>query len=351
MRKLAPKLILQGDTRKARAWIPWAQKALDRLKNIGKITDRVMRPIAGVAVHVKSVAGIDTIRIAVDLGGKCEVQLAATQTGPLTVEFTAKFLKKGTVAETEAREYFFDFGDEITTLKSSLTPGAVTVSHEYLSAGNYSVSVKSWSRKKDVTSEILDGKLVLGSIQSSVVESKDLSSPINPYSAAWSAFLALPWGVVADADVSDFIVSGHDNFAILEFGIQGFRTTFTTDLTGKGSVFGIAIHSAAGTQKPPTTSTIASVWHNGVLQKTMPPAAVWPTYGVTYLHDIGVVDKDSISEVLFTDSSGHLVQPFPAPIDSTINENLGWATSQGNLFVDYYPYHCKAEKTVSVAVT
>jgi hypothetical protein len=67
MRTTAPKLILQGNTILAKKWIPWAIKALDRIKNltVTGIANKVFRPVTGVAVHVRSVNNIDWIRIAV----------------------------------------------------------------------------------------------------------------------------------------------------------------------------------------------------------------------------------------------------------------------------------------------
>ncbi len=68
MRTKAPRLILQGDTRRAKPWIPWAKKQLERLKNVlGDIPinrqNWVVGGDRGVFVHVHSVIGIDTIRI------------------------------------------------------------------------------------------------------------------------------------------------------------------------------------------------------------------------------------------------------------------------------------------------
>jgi hypothetical protein len=65
MRNRAPLLDLRGNTFAAKRWIPWAQRQLDRLKLLvgGNPVNRVLRPVIGTAVYVRSVEGHDFIRI------------------------------------------------------------------------------------------------------------------------------------------------------------------------------------------------------------------------------------------------------------------------------------------------
>jgi hypothetical protein len=75
MRSTYPHLHLQGNTQKAKLWISWATKALNRIKNLTEegIANKVLRPMAGVAIHVRSVNNIDYIRIAVaQIVGGCK---------------------------------------------------------------------------------------------------------------------------------------------------------------------------------------------------------------------------------------------------------------------------------------
>jgi hypothetical protein len=65
MRKLAPLLDLQGNIQKAKRWIPWAQKHIERLKrlNVAGLVNQTLKPINGCTVSLRSVEGSDYIRI------------------------------------------------------------------------------------------------------------------------------------------------------------------------------------------------------------------------------------------------------------------------------------------------
>lgn len=143
MRTKAPKLILQGDTRRAKPWIPWAEKWLKRLKNaLGDIPINQCNWVVGgdraVFVHVRSVVGIDRIRIFVkqpkEEGCLDSAAFTFTTTG-LTVFLTPDpiLCRAGT---------FWDFGDN--QYKRG-TLGQGTISHTYERAGTYSVKLISYT--------------------------------------------------------------------------------------------------------------------------------------------------------------------------------------------------------------
>ncbi len=133
MRKTAPKLILQGDKAKAIKWIPWATKALGRIKNltVTGVANKVLRPVTGVAVHVWSVNDIDRIRIVVSqLKKECDVSFTSEVTG-LAVDFTSTLIGS-------ANRTFWNFGD-------GQYSGALNPSHTYENAGDYTVTIKGYA--------------------------------------------------------------------------------------------------------------------------------------------------------------------------------------------------------------
>ncbi len=94
MRTRSPQYDLRGDTRKAKKWIPWAQQQLRRLKNLNaeNPVNKVLRPVHGVAVYLKSVNAFDYIRIAVTLiVSKCNLTLTMTALGGKQVNFSYKY--------------------------------------------------------------------------------------------------------------------------------------------------------------------------------------------------------------------------------------------------------------------
>ncbi len=133
MRRTAPKLILQGNQKEAKKWIPWATKELERIKNltITGVANKVLRPITGVAVHVWSVNNIDRIRIAVaQISKECDVSFTSEVTG-LTVDFTSTL--KGS-----ANRAWWNFGD-------GQFSGLTNPSHTYENAGDYTVTCKGYA--------------------------------------------------------------------------------------------------------------------------------------------------------------------------------------------------------------
>ncbi len=160
MRRTAPKLILQGDKAKAIKWIPWATKALERIKNLTfeGVANKILRPVAGVAVHVWSANDIDRIRIVVAQAKGCEFDFTATQdliSPPYRVEFDPEF-KEGTT-DLGGRAFWL-FGDNPDT--SIIINNNYT--HEYASAGDYTVIGRAWRSTSTLTtwSEVVTASLI-----------------------------------------------------------------------------------------------------------------------------------------------------------------------------------------------
>jgi hypothetical protein len=142
MRSKAPNLILQGDTRRAKPWIPWAEKWLKRLKNtLGDVpinqSNWVVGGKRGVFIQVQSVVDIDRISIFARQpveGCLDSAQFTVTTSG-LDVFLTPN--------ENLCRQHiFWDFGDGRYE-KGLLSHG--TKSHTYERAGTYNVKLTSYT--------------------------------------------------------------------------------------------------------------------------------------------------------------------------------------------------------------
>lgn len=145
MRKLAPYLDLRGDIRRAKAWIPWAQKQLKRLKDLNatNVVNQVFRPIRGCAVYVRSVNDFDFIRIIVLLAkGECNLTATYTPTGSNQVDVLyeyvtddgtsnwACYVDTGGINLPGNNRYFsnsFNPAGIINTTKTFLAPGDYTL--------------------------------------------------------------------------------------------------------------------------------------------------------------------------------------------------------------------------------
>ncbi len=152
MRRIAPELFLQGDQRKAKKWIPWATKALARIKNLtfAGVANNILRPVAGVAIHVRSVNNIDFIRIVV-AQEKPGCHNTITQ---VPVAFPSPF-EIGLVNDhyingkrlTEPTDYFmhgfYNFGDGQAVFQGGVEGQK---NHTYPSAGDYDVTL--WSIRR-----------------------------------------------------------------------------------------------------------------------------------------------------------------------------------------------------------
>ncbi len=176
MRKLAPKLDLRGDTRKAKAWIPWAQRQLDRLKLllVGQPINRVLRPISGVAVYVRSVHDIDFIRIAVALKKEeeaCQADFTFNISGN-DVDFTSEL--SGLADKT-----FWEFGDGEFEI-SSLNP-----SHTYPAPGSYTARLMGYNL--DTTAPVSDKTITFTS------ETRGDGASAVSHADSYSLWSALPW--------------------------------------------------------------------------------------------------------------------------------------------------------------
>lgn len=144
MRNRTPKLILQGNQRQAKKWIPWATKALDRIKNltVEGLADKVLRPVTGVAVHVRSVNDIDFIRIAVALKGKCDLTGTLTPLGGKSVNFLYNYRFDDNSA---SQALWIDTGGlflsgNLRYSPHSVNNGIVNTNKLFLNTGDYTIS-------------------------------------------------------------------------------------------------------------------------------------------------------------------------------------------------------------------
>jgi hypothetical protein len=145
MRKLAPLLDLEGNVRKAKRWIPWAQQQMKRLKglNVDELVNQTLRPINGCIVTLKSVLGNDYIRINVlqEEPDECEYDWDYVVAGD-TVTFDHN---SNECPGFGFDRFFWDFGDGQFSELGDTT-------HEYGDfyetdpAGNYEVTLYSFTR-------------------------------------------------------------------------------------------------------------------------------------------------------------------------------------------------------------
>jgi hypothetical protein len=155
MRKTAPKLILQGNQRLAKKWIPWATKALDRIKNLTGtgVVNKVLRPVTGVTVHVWSVNGIDRIRIAVTQKKGCKVVVTPTLLGGLDVEFSIAYTTEESdtagwdfITRLDAGGRFLSGNNRYGVVTHALgTPATLTKT--FAASGTYNVSFPTIIRR------------------------------------------------------------------------------------------------------------------------------------------------------------------------------------------------------------
>ena len=161
MRSTTPKLVLQGDVRKAKKWIPWATKALDRMKNltVTGIANKVLRPVTGVAVHVWSINNIDRIRIVVAQAVGCRNSFDIVPV-IYALPYEIGFFRHHWVGSKEYTGFdlripgFWLFGDG-----RAVVAGAIgsQKDHTYPSAGDYDVTLYSFF--KDFSEDLVHGVL------------------------------------------------------------------------------------------------------------------------------------------------------------------------------------------------
>jgi hypothetical protein len=155
-------IIIQGDDkRKAKTWLQFAKNKLRQIKSFTPamvVINRVFRPVSDVLVHVKSINGLDTIRIKTE-GGKymCDFPIVDKyliphsdfqlrcpvipgSDSPLNIGFLSKSNDISIGGDWDS--YVWDFGD------GNFDSGA-SVFHEYDKPGEYTVSL---TVSKDVTS-------------------------------------------------------------------------------------------------------------------------------------------------------------------------------------------------------
>ncbi len=333
MRKIAPKLILQGNQREAKKWISWATKELERVKNltVEGIANKVLRPITGVAVHVWSVNNIDRIRIAVSQKLKeCDVAFTTAIAG-LQATFTS------TLTEP-ANRIFWNFGDgEYST---SINPV-----HTYEAPGDYTVTCKGYAL----------GTFLIGNpgspfLVASTESRTGLSGSSN--AAAYSGFIADSWGA---SGVRRNEYSVNNNGTIWRYWGRRMNTTIPfQDFIGE-FIPGQAIIYLTG--------TFLSYWRFGT-EADYP--VVEEVSGATGLglsmRDSSIIPQDNIAAEI--DSNVSLIETVIRPKDNEdyailpdppVAANEGWrgftnATDQiGRLNV--HPYTCLSTKQALITVT
>jgi PKD repeat protein len=147
-----PKIIIQGDDQhKATKWIPWAIKKLSILKSLPGlgIVNNSFRPSPDVDVRVKSVNGLDTIRIKTS-GGEysCEFPSVAACTPCSDFQLrcpspAGNHNEIGFTMRTDTGywdNFHWDFGDGEVFDGGDFT-GGWSLEHEYDKPGKYTVSV------------------------------------------------------------------------------------------------------------------------------------------------------------------------------------------------------------------
>lgn len=158
-------LIIQGsDKRKAKGWIQFAKSKLQLIKSFtppNMPISRNYRPVPDVSIHIKSVNGIDTIKIDT-VGGKYMCDFEEIERWPIPhsdFEITCpnnphgrdEFLNIGFASKTQSGSdwdtYEWDFGD-------GETDEGGAVSHDYAEPGEYTVTL---TVKKEVIISLITG--------------------------------------------------------------------------------------------------------------------------------------------------------------------------------------------------
>ncbi len=249
MRKTTPKLVLQGNTILAKKWIPWATKALDRIKNLTGVVNQILRPVTGVAVHVRSVNNIDFIRIAVALAEKCKMNFTAVQqagSSPWPVLFTPAYTTED--GQTSSRA-FWDFGDGNDDSIIVSSPQL----HQYDNTGIYSVFARGWTSKFTITghsavhtpglttittdmggnTKVILFARALGTTSSSLIDLYANNVFIHTWTGVSGGYVLIGLSVPADPMVVEFrITSGAEYpFLIPQVFYQAYSCTATKTKT------------------------------------------------------------------------------------------------------------------------
>ncbi len=150
MRKRAPQYDLRGDTRKAKKWIPWAQQQIKRLKNLnaGNTVNKVLRPVFGVAVYLRSIGDFDYIRIAVALAkGACNLTGTLTPLGSKQVNFLYNYeFDDGSTSQNTVMDSggLFLTGNNRYS-EDSVNDGEVDYNKLFNNTGDYTISTYAMS--------------------------------------------------------------------------------------------------------------------------------------------------------------------------------------------------------------
>lgn len=226
MRNRTPKLIFQGNQREAKKWIPWAMKALTRIKNltVTGIANKVLRPVTGVAVHVWSVNDIDRIRIAVALKGGCKFPIIDPATTIVSefqlecpepdeskrrIHFEALF---GVESPVVGRTNKWDFDDPSGGINPSNTDTTVRA---YGSGTTFSPTLTVGDGFVPATSLVIEGKTGTGA-----------SNAI-----AYADWVSKPW-TTAGFGAAGLLWRHEDTGSFPRKKYTGTRITVTYDITG-----------------------------------------------------------------------------------------------------------------------
>lgn len=338
MRNRTPKLILQGNQRKAKKWIPWAMKALTRIKNltVEGTANKVLRPVTGVAVHVRSVNDIDRIRIAVAQGG-CEISFTHEAAG-LVVQFTSK-LKRG------ANEIFWDFGDggyKHTTEESSTTNPV----HIYENPGTYIVKATGIEFDEELS---VSEPSVLLIVSHEIKEGGTTSS----HAAAYALFNSASWMPESSPGNTDYVSS----YASGLWRTIAERTTVNIPLQDISSYSSVinkrsliwlrGLHRTWRELFGVPIST-APVWEK--LSGSDLSLPIRKDNNVDFLQITPIDNSLPMVETIvrLIDANGYPILPNPFP-----GAQVGWTVDQIGSFANIIvrPYKCISSKTKTITVT
>jgi hypothetical protein len=330
---------LRGDTRKAKAWIPWAAKQLDRLKHLmaGQPVSTVLRPVNGTAVYVRSVNDIDFIRIVVakllEAEDPCTADFTTIISG-LNASFTSTL---GGLANAT----FWDFGDG----QFESTVWDANPSHTYSEAGTYNVTLRGYQWKSGAPSP---------SPLTGTFERRDDAASAVSHADSYSKWINLNW--IVGGDRSQFLATGGGGVwrtfggkMIVTFPLQDIASH--PDVIAKTSIIYVTgrwlTYIVIGNSLTPIIKKISGsdLGLNVRLASTMANDNV-----------AGIIPSSTPmieSSIQFIDASD--VEPWTIiPDDPAVyGSNTGWTGLFGALLgaaVHVIPYDCIALKTKQVTV-
>jgi hypothetical protein len=176
------RLILEGDKRKSKQWIPWAELQLSRIKTSGNLViNQAFKPVRGILVHVRSVNNNDFIRIyATQEKESCKAEF--------TFEITGSFVFFTPGNNLCFKRLLWDWGDGQYTFQDTAAP----IAHTYERTGNYTVTLHNYTLDPTVAS-------VYGNVTQDVLH-------------AWSGTTSIGFSFVSNAhSYSEFLFNNPTN--------------------------------------------------------------------------------------------------------------------------------------------